>query len=424
MKKFLKFLANLFKSLGRRKKRLPELPEESSTAPEPVPEPVPESEPEPADEPEEEFDDDGYDVENVTTDDDTERDDLEDEPDQELLDEIETQMVPIEEWKDRQRALQDLGYYTGKIDGIPGRKTSAAMRGFEKDHGLKADGKWDRALQSLINNALKEKKKPAVKPIPLAPPPLTAYEDMIDESEYELDDAFFDCFIDLTAKSNVQTKNGRRRKGTRKFSRLVRFCWHQTAFVWRPYLVSKAQKRYTSHHRMNAHMLFDSDGTILIIHNFFYYLWTANAFNPDCISIEVLGNFEGVQGSGRWYQGDKFGRARPTREQIIRCRQFTKWLLDPEQGPADDKLPKPLLEWREGCRKYGNPLKWANTHREATDDRSGDCGSELWYHVGEWGSAKTTLTHGPNKGKGQTLPPEWLAKPPAPPLPAAGMVAM
>lgn len=419
MKKMIESLLKLLASIfGGKKKPQGELPPDSSqeTSPEP------EAPPEPEDEPEDEFDDPAYDVETVTPDDHTERDDLEDEPDQELLDEVEAQMVPLDSWKERQQALTDLGYSLGKVDGIPGRKTSAAVGAFEKDHGLPVDGNWDRNLQRAVGKALKEKSKKPLKPMPFAPPPMLGYEDMIDESECELDDAFYACFIDLTAKSNIQTKSGRRRKGTRQFKRLTRFCWHQTAFVWRPYRVSKALKKYTTHHKMNAHVMVDSDGTILLLHNFKYYLWTANTFNPDCLSIEVLGNFEGIQGSGKWYKGDKFGRARPSREQIIRCRQLKKWLLDPEQGPADADLPKPLLEWRQGVRKYGNPLKWTNTHREATDDRNADCGSELWYHVGEWSFAKTKLTHGLKKGRGKMLPPEWSVKPPAPPVPPAGSV--
>lgn len=408
MKKILELLFRLFGKLFGKQVPKKELPPNS----------------EEPDQPEEEFDDPDYDVDHVTPDDEEPRTPLdeEDEPDPKVVEEVEAAMLPLDSWKERQQALTDLGYSLGKIDGIPGRKTSAAMRRAEKDFGLEQDGEWDLELHRAIDKALKEKGKKALAPIPFPAPPGTAYENMIDPSEYELDDAFYTSFIDLTGKSNVKDSKGRRRrKGVRSFSKLVRFCWHQTAFIWRPYRVSKEQRKYTGHHKINAHMLFDTDGTILLLHNFKYYLWTANAFNPDCVSIEVMGNFEGVQGSGRWYKGDKFGRARPTREQIIRCRQFTLWLLDPEQGPADEELPKPLLEWREGCRKHGNPLKWDNTHRESTDDRDADCGSELWYHVVEWAlSAKgDRLVQGPVRGKGHTIPTVWRAKPPAPPLPPA-----
>jgi len=410
----IKFLRSLFRHGETSQKKLPPV------SPEPEPESV--LAPEPEDEPEDEFDDPGYDVEQVTPDDEEPREPLEEEaePEPEVIEELEAAMLPLDSWKERQQALTDLGYELGKIDGIPGRKTSAAMKRAEKDFGLEQDGEWDYELHRAVSDALKEKGK-TIKPMPVVPLPMVEYEDMLDESEYQLDDTFFASFIDLTHKSNVKTESGRRRKGRRRWSRLTRFCWHQTAFVWRPYVVSKALGKYTSHHRMNAHLMFDRDGMILILHNFFYYLWTANAFNPDCISIEVLGNFEGIQGSGRWYKGDKFGRARPTREQIIRCRQFTIWMHDPEQGPADEDLPKPLLEWRLHCREHGNPFKWVNTHRESASQRDGDCGSELWYHVAEWSYwyFQGKLTQGPKKGKGKDIPDVWRAKPPAPPLPPA-----
>ena len=41
---------------------------------------------------------------------------------------------------DVQQALAQAGYYQGPIDGIIGRNTQAALRAFQKDQGLKADG--------------------------------------------------------------------------------------------------------------------------------------------------------------------------------------------------------------------------------------------------------------------------------------------
>jgi len=381
------------------------------------PDPVVED-PTPADEPEDEVDDPDYDVENITEDDDTERDALP-EPDADTIEAVEKAMVPLDPWKERQQWLKDAGFDPGPVDGKPGKKTNAAVKAFQKSAGLKVDGEWGPKTEKAIRLALKDK--------PDAPPPFVAplpplfgkpkYEEMI--GDVELDDDFYACFVDLTGKSNFKDKEGRRlRKGVRKHTAITRFCWHQTAFTWKPYKLLTALKKWSSHFKINAHACFDTDGTILLLHNFFYYLWTANAYNKDCLSFEVMGNYEGILGSGQWYKGDKFGRDRPKRIQIIRCRQMIKWLLDPEQGPADDKLPKPLLEWREACRKSGNPLKWNNTHREATDNRGGDCGSELWYHVGIWGiETCDALTHGPKVGKGMDLPDVWWQKPIVPPLP-------
>ncbi|MEM7067753.1 MAG: peptidoglycan-binding domain-containing protein [Pseudomonadota bacterium] len=45
-----------------------------------------------------------------------------------------------EQVKSDQSALAALGYYSGKIDGIPGRGTRAAVSGFQRDHGLAVTG--------------------------------------------------------------------------------------------------------------------------------------------------------------------------------------------------------------------------------------------------------------------------------------------
>jgi len=372
---------------------------------------------EPEDQPADEVDDPDYDVEHDTPDDDTERDPLP-EPDADTIETVEREMQPASLWEDRQKKLVKLGYDPGPTDGKPGRKTARALKQFQKEHGLDDDGVWGPKTDKAVTEAIKARDASA--PLFVPPPPKLGtpkYEDMI--GDVELDDDFWGCFVDLTGKSNVKDAKGRRRrKGRRKFSNLMRICWHQTAFTWKPYKVLKALKKWSSHHKIDAHACFDTDGTILLIHNFFYYLWTANAFNKDCLSFEVMGNLEGELGTGNWYRPDTFGRARPFRIQIVRCRQMMKWLLDPEQGPADDKLPQPLLEWRQGCREHGNPLKWNNTHRESAGDRALDCGSELWYHVGVWGiQTLSGLTHGPKRGSGMDLPAPWWERPVLDPLP-------
>lgn len=413
IRRLIELLLSLF---GRKKPEvLPPARGDDGTSPPSPPEDV-----EPPDEPEDEVDDPDYDVENETDDDHTERDPLP-EPDEDTVEAVLAEMEPLSEWEQRQTWLKELGYDPGPIDGRHGPKTDRAVRDFQRDHGLGVDGIWGPKTQGAVEKALKEKGKPPSPTIP--PPPVIGgpkYEDML--GDVELDDEFFGSFVDLTSKSNVKDSKGRRRrKGVRKWKKLLRFCWHQTAFTWKPYRWLKANRKWSSHHKINAHICMDTDGAILLLHNFMYYLWTANSFNRDCISIEIMGNFEGLLGSGNWYKPDKFGRGRPTRIQLVRSRQLTKWLLDPEQGPADDELPKPLLEWRQAVRELGfNPLKWDNTHRQATNDRPLDCGSECWYHVVLWGADKIeSLTVGPEAGKGQEIPDEWSEKPVAPPRAAA-----
>lgn len=221
-----------------------------------------------------------------------------------------------------------------------------------------------------------------------------------------LDKDFYDSLVDLTKESNVKDSKGRRRrKGVRKWERLVRLVWHQTAFRWSKWQSGKR----SSHHKMRAHICIDVDGKILLIHNFMYYLWTANVFNKDCISIEIMGNFEGVQGgSADWYKPSRFGKHRPFDIQLIRARQLTAWLLDPSEKPIGT-LPKPMEEWRKACAKLeGSPIKFVNAHNNATDDRPIDPGSEVWYNVCEWAiQFYKQLSFGGVAGRGKLNPPEW-----------------
>lgn len=328
-------------------------------------------------------------------------------PDDLNLAEEEFRSHPLDLWKTRQTMLLKMGFEPGPIDGIPGPTTNAAVRAFQTKVGLKVDGKWGRQTQAAAESRLML----ASEPQPSIP---AAYVDYL--GEIELDDEFWACFVDLSGKSNVQDKNGFRRKGRRPWPSLKRIVWHQTSFTWTPYRKLIAEKKYTGHHKINAHSCFDTDGSILLIHPLHAYLWTANAFNKDCLSFEIMGNFEGILGEGNWYRPDTFGRARPKRIQLLRARQMTKWILDPVQGPA--KLPEILLDWRRACATIGrSPIAWVNAHRAATDDRSNDCGSECWYHVAEHTlSAFRDVTEGPVMGKGQPTPPEWRSLPVVPPL--------
>ncbi|SDY12883.1 GH25 family lysozyme [Eubacterium barkeri] len=49
-----------------------------------------------------------------------------------------------------QTRLKKLGYYTGELDGIPGPATFAAVKTFQRDHGLVADGIVGMATQAAL----------------------------------------------------------------------------------------------------------------------------------------------------------------------------------------------------------------------------------------------------------------------------------
>lgn len=230
---------------------------------------------------------------------------------------------------------------------------------------------------------------------------------------------FWNSIVDLTDKSNVKDSKGRRRrKGRRRWDRLRRLVWHQTGFAWKTW----KQGKWSSHHKINAHICIDTNGKILLLHPLWAYLWTANGFNPECLSIEIMGNFEGVEGAGNWYKPEKFGYGHPKAIQIKRCRQLTYWLLHPEMGLGDTTVPKPLLEWRVAVRRLGrNPLKFVHAHRQSgyssttkQANRLLDPGSKVWSEVGVWAQEEHGLSDG---GPGYHLQhaapipiPEWDAR--------------
>ena len=53
-----------------------------------------------------------------------------------------------------QRALTDLGLYSGKIDGVFGSKTGAALKAFQKSRGLAVDGIVSLKTAAKINAAV------------------------------------------------------------------------------------------------------------------------------------------------------------------------------------------------------------------------------------------------------------------------------
>lgn len=58
--------------------------------------------------------------------------------------------------KNLQRRLNRLGYYSGSINGSFDKKTSKAVKKFEKEHGLKATGKCYEELYELVWNLTHE----------------------------------------------------------------------------------------------------------------------------------------------------------------------------------------------------------------------------------------------------------------------------
>jgi len=50
-----------------------------------------------------------------------------------------------------QQRLKDRGYYTGPVDGVMGPRTAAALRAYQRDHGLTATGQLDSQTASALS---------------------------------------------------------------------------------------------------------------------------------------------------------------------------------------------------------------------------------------------------------------------------------
>jgi hypothetical protein len=65
-----------------------------------------------------------------------------------------------------QRALTDLGYDPGPVDGLAGKRTTAAASAFRKDHGLKGSGLTHDLLEDLSGSLQRASSAAAPNPAP------------------------------------------------------------------------------------------------------------------------------------------------------------------------------------------------------------------------------------------------------------------
>ena len=170
--------------------------------------------------------------------------------------------------------------------------------------------------------------------------------------------------IDLTDKSDKS-----HRKGERDPKKVYALVLHQMACCFRP---ADPLKRFLS---INSHFAIAADGRILQLHPITELLWSSNGFNAGSVAVEFAGNFPNTKGA--WWQGDKFGRNRPTPAQLEAGRYLVRHLI----------------------RVMG--LTHVLAHRQSSASRENDPGPEVWYHVGQWAVEKLGLKDG---GPGFKLP--------------------
>ena len=180
--------------------------------------------------------------------------------------------------------------------------------------------------------------------------------------------------IDLTAQADKS-----RRKGTRDPRKVHALVLHQMACCFKP---SDPLKRFLS---LGAHFAILADGRILQLHPVSALLWASNGFNPRSVAVEFAGNFPNIY--GKWWEGDRFGRNRPTPEQLDAGRYLVRHLI----------------------KTIG--LTHVLAHRQSSHTRDNDPGPEIWYHVGQWAVERLGLKDGGPGYKhptgGKPIPDQW-----------------
>lgn len=152
-------------------------------------------------------------------------------------------------------------------------------------------------------------------------------------------------------------------------------------------------------HLITAHRTIKPDGTRCRLHPLRTRLVCSNAFDRapfHGIGIEIGGNFEGVDGDGRWYKPDTFGRGRASDAQLEATRQEVA-------GVCEEIAAL-------GFEVYGiAPHRVSGRDAKGNPNRPICPGSRPWSEVGEWAGAELGLrVPGPTfKLGGTPVPPEW-----------------
>jgi peptidoglycan hydrolase-like protein with peptidoglycan-binding domain len=72
---------------------------------------------------------------------------------------------PSDTVKELQKELKELGYYDGDIDGLYGSETEEAVKEFQKEAGITVDGKYGPATHKALVEALDKQESEATKHI-------------------------------------------------------------------------------------------------------------------------------------------------------------------------------------------------------------------------------------------------------------------
>lgn len=166
--------------------------------------------------------------------------------------------------------------------------------------------------------------------------------------------------------------------------------WHQTG-VER----DVDSKRY---HLISSHYAIRRDGAVLWLFDHDVRLLTSNSLDRSplhSIGVEMCGNFEGEDGSGRWWSPDRMGKGRATEAQL----KSAEWLLDRIRTMTADE---------GGEITHCFPHRVSGRNSKGKPNRPICPGSRIWSHIEDLSLQRGMSVPGPKeKFGGSTIPLEW-----------------
>lgn len=187
--------------------------------------------------------------------------------------------------------------------------------------------------------------------------------------------------VDVRARSskvkyaNGKTKRTRYAPVDLSGRRVVLF-FHQMGFE------RSAKRMRETAHKITCHGLADHEGTTYEVHPPQTRLVAANRADRSpwhAISFELLGNFERIDGTGTWWQPDRFGRGRATDVQLDAAKAWARWMTF-EVVPA-----------LGGVVVGAAPHSIAGRNRWGKANRQACCGSRAYAELVEWCGAELNL---------------------------------
>jgi N-acetyl-anhydromuramyl-L-alanine amidase AmpD len=301
------------------------------------------------------------------------------------------------------------------VNGVPDVQTRSAVRSFQRQRGLPADGIVGPPTEAALIAASQ------VQP-PQAQDTASEFETFdfeSDSSEWEseitrtrqsipltLGVAGDPKIIDLTAKADKS-----KRFLIRDPKKVYALVLHQMACC---YNVPDPLTRFPQ--RMAVHFVILPDGRILQLHPIQALTGASHGFNNGSVAVEFAGNFPNSE--GKWWLDQEDLDAirkklrkekRPEAQIQARIQAYIKANqnhVTPQQIEAGRYLVRYLIRTMAHSRGLTHIL----AHRQSHFSRENDPGPDIWYHVGQWAIDNLGLNDGGpgfKTGTGKPIPDLW-----------------